>query len=101
MVERRQSKATSNKMKDIELDLLKNAEFKEAFDEFDQVRVDRIFIPLFMNQMQNTKKSGFTQDDDGQDGNGLISISINTYHHQYQYRYKNQYLYQYQYEYEY
>ena len=27
----------ANKMKDMELDLLKNAEFKEAFDEFDQV----------------------------------------------------------------
>ena len=44
MVERRQLKATVNKMKDIELDLLKNAEFKEAFDEFDQVREDTIFV---------------------------------------------------------
>ena len=76
MVERRQSKATSNKMKDIELDLLKNAEFKEAFDEFDQVRVNSIFVPQVMNQTQNTNKSGLRQDDDGQDGNGLISISI-------------------------
>ena len=39
MVERRESKAImiNNKMKDMEMDLLKNAEFKEAFDEFDQV----------------------------------------------------------------
>ena len=44
MVERRQVKARVHKMKDIELDLLKNAEFKEAFDEFDQVRVDSIWV---------------------------------------------------------
>ena len=49
MVERRQLKATVNKMKDIELDLLKNAEFKEAFDEFDQVRKDTIFVLQFKN----------------------------------------------------
>ena len=33
-------------MKDLELDLLKNAEFKEAFDEFDKVALSRRVVQV-------------------------------------------------------
>ena len=33
-------------MKDLELDLLKNAEFKEAFDEFDKVALSHWVVPV-------------------------------------------------------
>ena len=33
-------------MKDLELDLLKNAEFKEAFDEFDKVALSHRVVPV-------------------------------------------------------
>ena len=36
----------ANKMKDLELDLLKNAEFKEAFDEFDKVALSHRVVQV-------------------------------------------------------
>ena len=54
-----------SKMKDTELDLLKNAEFKEAFDEFDTVKKAGTNIVLDCLGMSSVcflpqQKSGFT-----------------------------------------